>query len=414
MNLLMQLDPGLLGAIAAALMIMWLAMGGTGIVAVIVGIMALVAAFQMAWPYITAATEAMVSAVVAAWNWLFENVIGPVRDFIMGIVQWFQDLYDTLIGNSIIPDLVNGIVEWFGKLFGWISDIIGAIVGFITDHWKLLIGIFLGPLGIIIALVVTHFDSIKAFITAAINAIKNVLTIVWNAIKTVVTTVLNGIKSVVTTVWNGIKTVVTTVVNGIQSTVSSVWNAIKSVTSTVWNAVKTAIMTPINAAKSLISGVVDTIKGFFNFSGLVSKVSGVWNSVKEAILGPLRTASNLVGGIIDKITGPVSTAVEGVKSATGWIPGTPWAKGGVYWGSAPLPSVIHGPEAMIPLNNPMRAMQVMHEAGLDRMLAKMGEGGGRGFSGPLVSMPGAIIQDATDADLVAQRTLVAMTAAMVA
>jgi hypothetical protein len=48
------------------------------------------------------------------------------------------------------------------------------------------------------------------------------------------------------------------------------------------------------------------------------------------------------------------------------------------------------------------------------MLAKMGEGGGRGFSGPLVSMPGAIIQDATDADLVAQRTLVAMTAAMVA
>ena len=412
MNLLMQLDPGLLGAIAAALMIMWLAMGGTGIVAVIVGIMALVAAIQMAWPYITAATQAMVDAVVAAWQWLFDNVIDPVRDFVMDVVNFFQDLYDTLVGNSIIPDLVNAITEWFDKLFGWLIDIVTGIVNFVRDHWKLLIGIMLGPLGIILALVITHWNSIKSFITTAINAIRSVLTSVWNAIKSVITTVLNGIKSVVTSVWSAIQTAVSTAVNAVKSTVTSVWNAIKSVATTVWNGIKSAITTPIEAAKNLISGIVDSIKSFLNFSGLTGIVSGIWNGIKEAILGPLRTAASLVGGIISKITAPVSSAIEGVKSATGWIPGTPWAEGGVYWGKAPLPSIIHGPEAMIPLSNPVRAMQVMHEAGLDRLIGKMGESRG-GFNGPLVSMPGAIIQDATDADLVAQRTLVAMTAAMV-
>jgi hypothetical protein len=54
----------------------------------------------------------------------------------------------------------------------------------------------------------------------------------------------------------------------------------------------------------------------------------------------------------------------------------------------------------------------MHQAGLDRLAASM-QGQSR-FNGPLVSMPNATIQDATDADLVAQRTLVAMQAAMVA
>jgi hypothetical protein len=59
-------------------------------------------------------------------------------------------------------------------------------------------------------------------------------------------------------------------------------------------------------------------------------------------------------------------------------------------------------------------MQIMQQAGLDRLAAQM-NGAGRGsYSGPLVTMPGAVIQDATDADLVAQRTLVAMQAAMVA
>ena len=391
-GLLMKLDPGVLGIISVALLAFWFALGGGGVFALIIaGLAALAVFIAQHWGAIAEAARVYTGMIVDAWNWLFENVLAPVGRFIMAIVDFFVMLYDTLVGNSIIPDLVNAIVEWFDKLFGWLVDIVSAIVSWIADHWQLLIAIILGPLGIILGLVITH----------------------WDTIKSVISTAINGIKTVLTTVWNAISSAINSIVNGISSFLSSAWETIKSTASAVWNAVKAVIMTPVNALSAAISGVIETVKGYFNFAGLVTKVSGIWNSVKEAILGPLRSAADLVGGIISRITSPVSTAIEGVKSATGWIPGTPWAQGGVYWGKAPLPSIIHGPEAMIPLSNPVRAMQVMHEAGLDRLLGQMGEQRG-GITGPLVSMPGAIIQDATDADLVAQRTLVAMTAAMVA
>jgi tape measure domain-containing protein len=411
MDLIMKMDPHLLGVIAMAFVALWFAISSP-ISGIILGIALLAAVIWANWDNIKKWTSDLIAKMVELWDSFFETVIDPIINFVKGVIEWFQNLYDTLVGHSIIPDMVNAIIEWFTTLWNVIVGIVNVIKDVVIAVWNAIKVAVEAVVSAIAFVVTTYFNIYKTIITTAINVIRTVIETVWNAIKSVVTTVLHGIESVITSVWNGIKSTVTTVVNAIKSTVTSVWNAIKDTATTVWNGIKTAIMTPINLAKDLISGVVDTIKGFFNFSGLLSTVTGVWNSIKEAILGPIRSAADLVGGILDRITGPVSTAIEGVKGATGWIPGTPWANGGVYWGKAPLPSVIHGPEAMIPLSNPMRAMQVMHEAGLDRMLANMQ--GSRNYNGPLVSMPGAVIQDATDADLVAQRTLAAMTAAMVA
>ena len=65
---------------------------------------------------------------------------------------------------------------------------------------------------------------------------------------------------------NNVKSIVSSVVNGIKSTVSNVWNAIKSVTTSVWNSVKNAITSPMETAKNLVKGIIDSIKGFFNFT----------------------------------------------------------------------------------------------------------------------------------------------------
>jgi phage-related protein len=335
-NLLMQLDPAILTAIGVAFIAMWA--GATGGLILLIPLIALLATWIADnWDKISEETQKMVDDLVAAWDWLFENVLRPVGEFVMAIVGWFQELYDDLVGNSIIPDMVDKIIYWFNFLWAILQGIVGTIA------------------------------------------------------------------TVIETVWNGIK-----------STSETIWNGIKTTAETVWNGIKAVVTDPIGAARDVLSGIIDTITGFFDFVGLVDIVTGVWDSVKEAILAPLRSAADLVGGIIDSITGPVETAIGGIQKATGWIPGTPWADGGIYYGRAPLPSIIHGPEAMIPLNNPGRAMQIMQQAGLDRLAAQM-NGAGRGsYSGPLVTMPGAVIQDATDADLVAQRTLVAMQAAMVA
>jgi len=39
-----------------------------------------------------------------------------LAEFVASVVQAFLDLYNELVGDSIVPDLINKIVEWFGRL----------------------------------------------------------------------------------------------------------------------------------------------------------------------------------------------------------------------------------------------------------------------------------------------------------
>ena len=390
-NFMMKLNPQALGIITAALLTLYIV--GFGWVGVVVAlVVALAMTIRVNWDTITEYTQKMVDGIVAAWQWLFDNVIDPVQNFVMTIVNFFQMLYEWLVGGSIIPDMVNAIIRWFGILSTVVLAIVNAIKAVIIAVW----------------------NAIKTAVTVVVQAIVTVITLYFNIYKTIITTYINAIKFVVTTVFNAIKVVVTTVLNGIKTVVTTVWNGIKAVTSTVWNAIKTAITSPIEAAKSVINGIVSFIRGLFNFSGLSSIVSGVFNGIKNAIIGPIQSAYERVSGIISNIRNAISNIPGAgvVGNAIGTVGG--WLGFGAEGAIIRRPGIMGvgeaGPEALIPLSNPMRAMQLMQQSGLDRLAAQINR---PTFAGPIVSMPGATIQDATDADLVAQRTLVAITAQVV-
>jgi tape measure domain-containing protein len=389
-QLLAKLDPSLLKVIATALAALWI-IGFGPISFVVIAIAALAGIIAYNWDAIVAATQVMTDAVVAAWDWLFENVIDPVRDFVNDVIGFFEDLYNTLVGNSIIPDLVHAIMRWFGILADFIKAIFTAIK----------------------TVAVTIWNAIKTAITVVVTAIATVIKLYFNLYKLIITTYINAIKFVVVAVFNGIRTFL-----------SAVWSSIRATATWVWNAIKTAIISPIQSALSTARSVVGSIAGAVRsaWSGLAGTVSGIWNGIKNAITSPIQTAYNVVSGIVSRIRGLVDGAIRAVHS----IPGAGvigrglsaigglfhHAEGGVF--DRPHLGLVAeaGPEAIIPMRNPLRAMQVMHQAGLDKLAASMA--GHQRFTGPLVSMPNATIQDATDADLVAQRTLVAFTAQMVA
>ncbi|MFD5788565.1 hypothetical protein ACFWH1_18325 [Streptomyces sp. NPDC127037] len=85
---------------------------------------------------ITNAVVPWISGVVTVLGGLISilsTVVGWITSFVQASVAGFKWMYDTLVGHSIIPDLINGIVSWFGRLpgllLGAISGLVGSIVG---------------------------------------------------------------------------------------------------------------------------------------------------------------------------------------------------------------------------------------------------------------------------------------------
>ncbi len=71
---------------------------------------------------------------------LFSNLgnglLALVSGFIKGIIIWFRTLFDTLIGHSIVPDIVNGIIEWFKKLPNKVINLIISLKNGIVEKFN--------------------------------------------------------------------------------------------------------------------------------------------------------------------------------------------------------------------------------------------------------------------------------------
>lgn len=108
---------------------------------------------------------------------------------------------------------------------------------------------------VIIPAVQTGKEYIEAFIQSP----------TWENIKTIITEVMNAIKVVVEAVWPVVKFIVVEAIKGIVSAIDTVKNIVSTVRTT-FNNIKNAITHPVEAARDLIKGIIDKIKGFFDFS----------------------------------------------------------------------------------------------------------------------------------------------------
>lgn len=90
--------------------------------------------FAGAWEGFKVTLQGAYTFWTSMWSGMLEAVLGvigiiasTIGGFVQGIVGFFQGMYDELIGNSIIPDLINGIVKWFKdlpqKIFNALGDL---------------------------------------------------------------------------------------------------------------------------------------------------------------------------------------------------------------------------------------------------------------------------------------------------
>jgi TP901 family phage tail tape measure protein len=75
--------------------------------------------------------------IVNAFNMTFGTVIEAIGSFISGVIEFFTNLYERLVGHSIIPDMLNEILkvvtEGLATLLDKFGEIIQSIISKFTD-----------------------------------------------------------------------------------------------------------------------------------------------------------------------------------------------------------------------------------------------------------------------------------------
>ncbi len=88
--------------------------------------------FAGAWQFLQDAGQSTLDFFVNLVNGIIDLLVG----FVDGVIDFFYGLYMTLVGNSIVPDMVNAIADWFlelvGKVISFVVDLVENVIIFFT------------------------------------------------------------------------------------------------------------------------------------------------------------------------------------------------------------------------------------------------------------------------------------------
>lgn len=158
------------------------------------------------------------------WDGLWDAVIGTlanvgegiwklVKGIVMGIINFFKGLYDTMVGHSIVPDLVNAVIMWFNKLTAPIRSVFNAISSIIRGFASV-IGSIVSTISNGVGKIIGFFRELPGKISSAISGLASTLrTFGANAMQGF----LNGITSIGNKVIDKAKSIANSVKNAVSS-----------------------------------------------------------------------------------------------------------------------------------------------------------------------------------------------------
>jgi phage-related protein len=203
------------------------------------------------------AISLLVPVISTVIGWLSKLVDG-VTWIVNEIVKAFQWLYDTLVGHSIIPDLVNAIIKWFTNLWTGTKKIFTDLKNWVVDLWNRL---WTG--------VRTRWDAFWTGLRSAVSG-------AWSSLKNSVSSLRTSLTGVWSAMWTSIRDKATAVFTTIRGKVADFKNAMKSAFSSlrdalgsIWKGIQSKFSAPV---KWVIGNVYnDGIRKMWNT--IASKIS---------------------------------------------------------------------------------------------------------------------------------------------
>ena len=211
-------------------------------------------------------------------------VVGGVTGFVQQVVGLFRSLYNTLVGNSIIPDLVNGIVRFFASLPG---RILGAIRGLVSS-----------VAGVFRSMASAALSAISSFISQAVSFLRG--------LPGKAAAALSGAKTALVSAGGDL---ISGMISGLKAKVGSLVSAARNVVGSAVSAAKNAlgISSPSKVFKSI---GVDVGRGLV--IGLDGTAAQVRAASKRVADGVVKIGRETGIGFVKGLTGTAS----GIKSVT--------------------------------------------------------------------------------------------------
>ena len=269
-------------------------------------------------PSLIKAATALVAGLVKALPSILQVLIEQAPMIISMLAQALRETAPLLVelGKNLMNSIYNGLVNAFPQLQGALDTVIEIFktafdgittaIDFVKEHIDTIAPIVaavvgaiagLGILSIISGLVgaitgiataiggvISALSMIKSFaglisvittlaggplvlIVAAIGAVAGAFIYLWNTseeFRNFWIGLWEGIKETVSSAWDGIKSFVSSAIDGVKRAIDGL-SAIKDTVFGVFNDVYNTITDKLNSAWDFISGIVEKIKGVFNF-----------------------------------------------------------------------------------------------------------------------------------------------------
>lgn len=294
---------------------------------VVIGIVALVAAFVLLWNK----SEAFRNF----WIGLFENVKGAVtqawstlQPALENLGQNLMKLYEAAKPILEIIGVIAGAIGtvFVGTFVGAIQDVLAALTP-LTNALSSLVSFATNVVSAIVALFRGDFSGACDFASAAVDDLKNFFINGFNAITSFIGGFVDGFLNVVGGALSAIGIDASSAISGVKETVSNGLNAVKGFFGNIMGAaadtakeklsnIKNAYEQNGGGIKGIVAASQEAVKGYFT-SGLTfidNLTGGKLTGIKQKFLDGMNGAKSAVTGVLDNVKSSFQSKLDAAHS----------------------------------------------------------------------------------------------------
>lgn len=252
--------------------------GPAGIIAIIIGLIALIVTnWDTIGPWLATTWENIKAAFVRAWTVIKET---------------FTEIWDKVKAKA-------------EEIWGAIKAKAEATWADIKQKWETAK-----------ATIESKWNEFKTTVETTVNTLKTNVETAWTTFTNKISETWNTIKTTVETAWETFRTTVETTVNTLKTNIEATWKTFTEGIKTKWDEISGTLSTAWETFKSSISSVFQTIS---------DTVSGIWNGFLDGIKGAWDTAVGWINEAIRKIREFLGLKDEAAANQSGTSAGTGYA-----------------------------------------------------------------------------------------